>query len=152
LKLQDDLAKEVALALRKSLGREIENVAGQPGTSNAQAWEAMQRARQTLAGVDTVLAAGDVQGAVRRLGTVDSEYVAVQSMDKKWPAPLVGRGWILHRKVLLVGFGDPSQITKWLDQAGKLADSATALSPTNADALELRGTISFFKWFYNPPP
>ena len=151
-KLQEDLAKEVALALRKQLGKEVENVTGQPGTSNAQAWETFQRAKQTLAGVDTVLAAGDVAGAVRRLGTVDSEYVAVEGMDKRWAAPLVGRGWILHRKVLLVGFGDPSQIPKWLDQAGKFADSATTLSPTNADALELRATISFFKWFYNLSP
>src|SRR6185503_8144264 len=66
-KLQDDLAKEVALSLRSTLGHEIEAVAGHPGTSNAQAWEALQRAKQTMDGVDTILATGDVQGAARRL-------------------------------------------------------------------------------------
>src|SRR6185436_5939692 len=82
-KLQDDLAKEVALSLRTTLGREVESVAGHPGTSNAQAWEAFQRAKQTLAGVDTILRAGDVAGAVRRLAAVDSELIAVRSMDNK---------------------------------------------------------------------
>jgi serine/threonine-protein kinase len=149
-KLQDDLAKEVALALRQKLGGEIESVAGHPGTSNAQAWEAFQRTKQTLAGVDTILAAGDVQGAVRRLAAADSELIAVQAMDRKWAAPLVARGWIPHRKVLMIGFGNPADIPKWLDQGGSLADSAVALSPTDADALELRATIRLFKWLYNP--
>ena len=149
-KLQDDLAKEVALALRSFLGREIESAAAHPGTSNAQAWEAFQRTKQTIAGADTILASGDVQGAARRLAAADSELMAVQAMDKKWAAPLVARGWIPHRKVLMLGFGDPSQIPKWLDQAGKLADSAVTLANTDADALELRATIRLFRWLYNP--
>jgi serine/threonine-protein kinase len=148
--LQDDLAKEVALALRKTLGGEIEAVAGHPGTSNAQAWEAFQRAKHTLAGVDTILTLGDVPGAVRRLAAADSELIAVENMDRKWAAPLVARGWIQHRKLFIVGFGEPADIPKWLDQGGNLADSAVALSPTNADALELRATIRLFKWLYNP--
>jgi TolB-like protein len=149
-KLQDDLAKEVALSLRSTLGHEVEAVGGHPGTSNAQAWEALQRAKQTLAGVDTILRSGDVQGAVRRLAAVDSELIAVRSMDNKWAAPVVARGWIPHRKVLMLGFGEPAQIPKWLDQAGKLGDTAVFLAPTDPDALELRATIRFFRWLYNP--
>jgi len=115
-KLQDDLAKEVALALRSALGNEIEAVAGHPGTSNAQAREALQRAKATLGGVDTILATGDVQGAARRLSSADSEFVAVEAMDKKWAAPTVNRDWIEFRRVLLLGrgSGDASQVPKWL--------------------------------------
>ena len=129
-KLQDDLAKEVALSLRSSLGNEIEAVAGHPGTSNAQAWEALQRAKQTLGGVDTILATGDVQGAARRLAAADSEFVAVEAMDKKWAAPAVNRGWIEFRRVLLLGrgSGDASQVPKWLDSAEAHANRALASS------------------------
>src|SRR6185436_19556070 len=88
-KLQDDLAKEVALALRSQLGSEIESVAGHPGTSNAQAWEALQRAKQTYAGVDTVLSSGGVEPAVQRLSAADSEFAVIEGMDKKWVAPVV---------------------------------------------------------------
>jgi serine/threonine-protein kinase len=153
-KLQDELAKQVALVLRSSLGKEIENVVGHPGTSNAQAWEAFQRNKQTLAGVDTVLASGDVQGAVRRLATADSELVAIEAMDKKFVAPIVARGWIQHRKVLLLGrgAGDASQVSKWLDSAEAHADRALSLAPTDADALDLRATARYFKWLYNLAP
>ena len=153
-KLQDDLAKEVALALRSSLGNEIEAVAGHPGTSNAQAWEALQRAKQTLGGVDTILATGDVQGAARRLSAADSEFVAVEAMDKKWAAPTVNRGWIEFQRVLLLGrgSGDASQVPKWLGSAEAHANRALANSPTDADALDLRATARYFKWLYNLAP
>jgi len=151
-KLQDDLAKQVALALRKQLGGEIDNLAGHPGTSNAQAWESFQRSKQDLAGVDTILASGDVKGAVDRLTAVDSEFANVAAMDKKWAEPIVQRGFIAHRKMLLLGNSDPSQIPKFLNAAGKFADDALALSPTNANALELRGTVRYFKWAYNVDP
>jgi eukaryotic-like serine/threonine-protein kinase len=150
-KLQDNLAQEVALVLRKALGQ-IDEMDRSHGTSNASAWEAFQRSKQTLAGVDTILAMGDVQAAVKRLSVADSELVQVQAMDKKWAAPVVARGWIPHRKVLLLGFGDPSQVPKWLDQGARLADSAIAIAPKSADALELRATIRFFRWLYNLEP
>jgi len=153
-KLQDDLAKEVALALRSALGNEIEAVAGHPGTSNAQAWEALQRAKATLGGVDTILATGDVQGAARRLSAADSELIAVEAMDKKWAAPTVNRGWIEFRRVLLLGrgSGDASQVPKWLASAEAHADRALGQSPTDADALDLRATARYFKWLYNLAP
>ncbi len=153
-KLQDELAKQVALALRLSLGKEIENVVGNPGTSNAQAWEAFQRNKQALAGVDTILASGDVQGAVRRLAGVDSELVAIEAMDRKWPAPMIARGWIQHRYVLLLGrgAGDASQVSRWLDSAEAHANRALAISSTDADALDLRATARYFKWLYNLAP
>ena len=82
--LQDTLAKEVARALRKSLGTEIEAMAGRPGTSNAQAWEAMQRAKQSFAGVDSVLASGGVKPALAQLDAADGEFASIMEADKKW--------------------------------------------------------------------
>jgi eukaryotic-like serine/threonine-protein kinase len=148
-KLQDSVAKEVSRGLRKRLGTEIDNLVNRPGTSNEQAWEALQRAKQTLAGVDAILSTDGLKPAIDRLSEADSSLAAVEAMDKKWVAPIVLRGFIAFRKMQLLGNTDPTQIPKWLDVAGADADRAIALSPQNADALELRGTIRYFRWGYN---
>jgi serine/threonine-protein kinase len=148
-KLQDSIAKEVSMGLRAQLGPEIEDIVNRPGTSNTQAWEALQRAKQTLAGVDEARASGGVQAAVDRLSAADGELAAVEEMDKKWVTPIVLRGFAAHRKMQLIGNTDPSQIPKWLDVAAGHAERALALSPQNADALELRGTVRYFRWAYN---
>jgi serine/threonine-protein kinase len=150
-KLQDDLAKEVALILRKKLGGEIDAVAGRPTTGNAEAWEAYQRAKMSFAGADTILASGDLQAAGRRLAAADSEFAKIEAMDKKWAAPIVARGQVAFRKVLVIGIatGDGPQIDRWLNEAAAHADRALALSPGEPDANELRGTARYFRWMYN---
>ena len=152
--LQDELAKEVSQHLRKAVGREVEGMTSRRGTSNAAAWEGLLRARQTLAGVDTMLAGGDVKGAVRRLAFADSELTQASSLDGKWADPVVARGFIQHRKVVVLGLGsgDASQVPKWLDSAGTFADQALSLAPTDADALELRATVHYFSWLMNLAP
>jgi TolB-like protein len=150
--LQDTLAKEVARALRRTLGTEIEAIVSRPGTSNSQAWEAMQRAKQSFAGVDSALASGGVKAAIAALDAADNEFAAIEEMDKKWPAPTVQRGFIAFRRVLLLGNGDPAQIPKWLDVAAKHAGRALERSPQDPDALELRGTVRSFLWSYNQTP
>jgi serine/threonine protein kinase/tetratricopeptide (TPR) repeat protein len=150
--LQDALAKEVSQILRKFLGDEVESAVNRPGTSNAQAWEALQHAKTTISGVDTILAMGGMQAALDRLTVADSELAQIETMDKKWAAPIVLRGFIAFRKVQLLGNRDATQIPKWLDVALGHAERAVANAPNNADALELRGTVRFFRWSYNRTP
>src|ERR1041385_3251428 len=90
--LQDTLAKEVSLALRKQLGNEIDNVAARPGTSNAQAWEALQQVKQAIAGVDSVARSGGARPALDYLASTDAELDRISAMDKKWAAPIVLKG------------------------------------------------------------
>jgi serine/threonine-protein kinase len=153
LSLQEDIAKEVALLLRKQIGREIEGMAARPSTKNAAAWEAFQRARMAFAGADTILAGGDMQAAAQRLAAADSEFAKVEAMDKNWAAPIVSRGWISFRKVTLIGFatGDTPQIDKWLNEAAAHAQRALDISPDDADGHDLRGTARYFRWMYNFP-
>jgi tetratricopeptide (TPR) repeat protein len=96
-----------------------------------------------------VLASGGVKPAVSQLDEADGAFAQVADMDKKWAAPIVQRGFIAFRKALLIGSGDPRQIPKWLDVAAKYADQALAIAPQDADGLELRGTVRFFRWSYN---
>jgi len=150
--LQDSLAKQVAQVLRSALGKDVDAVTARPGTSNAQAWEAMQRAKATFADVDSILQSSGVPHALDQLALADSEFAAVETMDKKWAAPIVQRGFAAHRRMLLLRNTDPSQVPKWLDIAGNHADRALALAAQDAGALELRGTVRVFRWLYNQEP
>ena len=148
--LQDTLAKEVSLVLRKQLGTEIEGAASRPGTSNAQAWEALQQVKQTIAGFDSVLATGGAQAGLALLASTDGELDRIAQMDKKWAAPVTLRGSNEIRRVAQIADGD--SVPKWLERASKDAEQAINLSPNDPDALELRGTVRFFKWTYNLAP
>jgi serine/threonine-protein kinase len=151
-KLQDDLASEISRILRKDLGHEVQGLVSKVGTRNARAWEALQQARLTLAGVDSLLASGNVQAASGRYLAADSELVQVEALDDKWAAAPVQRGWIAYRQARLLGPGDPSQYSKWLDAGAAQAAQALALAPNDPDALELRATVRYFSWLMNLAP
>ena len=147
--LQDTLAKEVSQALRSQLGKEIDNAIARPGTSNAQAWEALQQVKQTLSSVDSVAATAGVQPAMDLLTSTDADLEKIEAMDPKWSDPVVLHGFNAFHRVTIGANGNPQQIPKWLDAANADAEHALQLNPKDAEALELRGTVRFFKWSYN---
>ena len=149
---QDTLAKEVALALRKQLGNEVDNVTARPGTSNAQAWEALQQVKQAISGVDSVARSGGAQPALEALASADAELTRIAEMDKKWAAPLVLRGMNSVKRLGSFANAEQQQIPKWLEQGSKDADKALQISPTDPQALELRGDINYFRWGFNQTP
>jgi tetratricopeptide (TPR) repeat protein len=95
---------------------------------------------------------GGVDPALARLTAADSELAQIETMDKKWAAPIVVRGFIAFRKVQMYANIDATKIPKWLDVAMGHADRAVADAPNDPDALELRGTIRLFRWLYNRTP
>ena len=148
--LQDTLAKEVSRALRTQLGNEIDNITSRPGTSNAQAWEALQQVKQTIASFDSVLATSGPQQALQLVASTDAELNRISGMDGKWAAPIVLRGSNNIWRVSRLATGD--SLEKWIDAGLKDAEQVLANSPTDPDALELRGTLRYFKWSYNKAP
>src|SRR5512146_167993 len=148
--LQDTLAKEVSRALRTQLGNEIDNITSRPGTSNAQAWEALQQVKQTIASFDSVLATSGPQQALQLAASTDAELTRISGMDSKWAAPIVLRGSNNIWRVSRLATGD--SLVKWIDAGLKDAEQVLANSPTDPDALELRGTLRYFKWSYNKAP
>src|SRR5215208_4096570 len=61
--LQDTLVAEVSAALRKQIGQQVQVLTSKAGTRNAAAWEAFQRAKQTVSAGDSLLSSGDITGA-----------------------------------------------------------------------------------------
>ena len=150
--LQDDLVKEVSEFLRQRLGQEIEVRASRVGTDNPKAWEALQRAEQFGNEFDELLAAGDTAGAKRRLTQGDSALATVEALDPGWTKPIVDRGWLAYRQTDLVAGFDKVYYGKWLNIGLEHAERALKLKPGDSDALELRGTLSYWRWLLNLEP
>ena len=149
--LQDDLAKEVAIFLRQRLGRELELQGTRAGTRNVRAWELLQKALTEARGADPLVAEGDTAAAARRYQSADSILVAAERLDPTWAAPPTQRAWFAYRRGRLADVEKvPNDVwsTKGLEHAAR----ALKLKPNDPDALEVRGTLQYWRWLLNLEP
>ena len=150
--LQDDLAKEVSIFLRQQLGQEVTLRESRQGTSNAKAWEQVQRAEEITKGVDPLLASGDTAAAGRRLNQADSILAGAEKLDPAWSSPAVMRGWLEFRQTDLIAGFDKNLYSVRLDAGIADAERALKLKPNDPDALELRGTLRYWRHLLNLAP
>jgi serine/threonine-protein kinase len=149
--LQDTLVTEVSSALRKQLGEQVQVLKSKAGTTNAAAWEAFQRANQTVAQGDSLRAAGDVQGAIVAYSHADSAFGAVAAQDPRWSTPAAQRALLDYRLAYLAlatGQG-VSAVGERIDAGLKVAEDAVSRSASDADALEARGSLRYLQWLLN---
>jgi tetratricopeptide (TPR) repeat protein len=100
---------------------------------------------------DSLLGAGDVSTAAHVLERAESAFGAVAAQDAKWPAPPAQQALLdyrLARLALATGAG-MTAVGERIDVGLKVADKALALSPTEADALDARGSLRYLQWLLN---
>jgi TolB-like protein len=151
LALQDSVAKQVSLFLRSRVGKEIQELTSKVSTRDPAAWEAMQRASQTLSEVDALIKARDVPAALQKVSEADAALAKVETMDPDWRAPIVQRAWLGYRTARLVTSNSPDY-TKWIDGGLAHADRALKKAPNDPDAIEARGTLHYLQWLTNLAP
>jgi eukaryotic-like serine/threonine-protein kinase len=151
LALQDSIAKRVSDFLRQRVGAEIEELTSKVGTRNAAAWEAMQRARQTVGQVNTLIAARDVPAALAKVAAADSALAQVEAMDGNWVTPINERAWLAYWTARLVTLRSPDHV-KWVDRGLTHAERALAKAPNDANATEVRGQLRYWQWLTNLAP
>ena len=150
--LQDDLAKEVSIFLRERLGEEIELRESRAGTRNVAAWELVQQATHSMADAEALAAQGDSAGATRRHLSADSVLARAEELDPAWIVPITSRGWLAYQQTRLAGNFDKSYYAEWFAKGLTQAERALRLDPKNADALELRATLQYWRWLLNLAP
>jgi eukaryotic-like serine/threonine-protein kinase len=150
--LQDDVASEVSIFLRGRLGQEVQLQESRLGTTNAKAWELLQQAEKLTKDFDQLLNAGDTLAAARQLNLADSLLMQAQAMDRKWVRLSIRRGWLAYRQTDLGPEFDKDVYGKWLARGLEHADYALGLNPADADALELRGLLRYWRWLMNLEP
>src|SRR5215207_4949038 len=148
--LQDDLAQEVAIFLRKRLGEEVQKkMAITRAKTHPRAWHLVQQAGEHTRDLDGLLAAGDTTGAAVRLDKADSLLALAQRAEPKWSRPSVARGRVAYSRLDLVGMVDRDYFERWTALGLIHADRALRLKPEDAEALELRGNLKYERWMVN---
>jgi eukaryotic-like serine/threonine-protein kinase len=147
--LQDDLTKQVSFFLRKKLGTEVLAQETRATTRSVDAWSLYQRAQAEARDADALAAAGDTAGTTRKFQRTDSLLAQAESKDAAWPVPIVLRGWLLYRQSRLFPSADPTYHADLIAKGLGHAQRALALKADDPDALELRGTLRYWKWLNN---
>jgi serine/threonine-protein kinase len=151
LELQDSLAHEMSLLIREHVGKEIQELVSKAGTRNSAAWDALQRARQTIGEIDVLVRARDIPAATAKISESDSVLASVETVDKSWPQPIIERAWLAFRAARLIPATQP-EFAATLDRGLAHADRALKLAPNDTGAIEIRGTLHYWQWLNNVVP
>ena len=150
--LQDDLAKEVSFFLRQRLGQEIEVRESRAGTRNVAAWEELQRGLRESQDGEALGAIDDSAGAAVKLARADSLYARAEALDRQWLRPATLRGWLEYRRSRLALSAPPAYHRERIERGLEHAARALAIRADDPDALELRGTLRYWRWLNNLVP
>jgi eukaryotic-like serine/threonine-protein kinase len=77
--------------------------------------------------------------------------VRARSLDPAWAAVPTMRGTLAYRASRFFG-DDPTKASHWIDIGLANADTALSLAPDNPDALELRGTLRYWRYLLGLEP
>jgi len=144
LALRDSIASEAARLIRQQLGTEVQLRSQRAGTRNAQAWSLLQQAHRVQRQADSALKAGDTERFDRDYTTADSILQKAEALDPAWPDPVTRRAALAFARSR--NSGDLATLIRNIDQGLALVGRAVALDRTNADALELRGNLRYWRW------
>jgi eukaryotic-like serine/threonine-protein kinase len=151
LVLKDTLAAHVATMIRRRLGEEIQVRTERDATKNADAWALVQRAAQRRQDGERLMPSNDTTGVLTAFREADSMLVQAHALDGQWAEPEIDRALINYRASRF--FGDrPLRAAPWIDSGVVHAVRALALSPSNATAFELRGTLRYWRYLLNLEP
>lgn len=142
--LEREVAQQVAIALRRRLGREVLLRGEIKGTASSTAAELVLKSKRFREDAE-VLAdrphPADRRTALAALDRADSLLALAQAADPRWLRPVLERGWVSHRRArLLQGAARFEAAERGLAHARVAMLSAS----TSAEALELRGTLRWF--------
>lgn len=146
--LQDQMAAQVAVFLKETIGSEVELVAGERRTESVDAWLRVQEAAELEKQAERLNSMGDESGAIERIERADSLLAVAEELAPDWSKPVTRRGWLDYQRARWGGF-DREAISDLLADAVEHANSALALNPQDADALELRATVKYWRYLVN---
>jgi TolB-like protein len=136
--------------LRQWIGKELRLRRSAQGTAVREAWALVQRAEKARKDAEqAVRAEGPVAGAPS-FARATKLLTDAQQLDAQWPEPAIQLTAITYRQSrLAAAAGDLTQATQFIETGLQQAQAALALAKDEPRALELRGTLRYFKWLLN---
>jgi TolB-like protein len=147
--LQDDLAQEVGSFLLRMLGEELEEIELRAGAGDVEAWSLVQRAAPIEERATGFMQVGDIDAALASLAAADSVLALAEEVAPEWVEPTVRRGWLDYQASRFTGFDDRTAADSWITSGMEHAEVAVRLEPEDPNALELRGTLQYWKYLLN---
>src|SRR3989449_72247 len=151
LVLRDSLAREAARFLRERLGEEIRVREELAGTRSVEAWTALQEAERLRKDAERLLQHDDAEGAFAELQRADTLLAAAERADSRWVAPVLLEGRMAQRRARALQ-AHPQAAGPWITLGLQHARRALELAPSDPEALELLGTLRFFRYFLHLVP
>jgi serine/threonine-protein kinase len=142
---RDSLAAQAADLIRQQLGQEVRLRGQQEGTKSTAAWSQVQRAEQLLKRGEAAADTGDTLTHARSFQTADSLAAQAEALDHQWADPIVLRARLAYLRSRR-SFSDLIAAGRWIATGLAHVDRGLALSANNADALELRGNLQYWKY------
>jgi len=150
LVMRDSLTRKVAEFLRQRLGEEIRLREERAGTRNLAAWSLRERAERTRKDAEAALERGEPNLALTAFHQADSVAALAEAADGQWVDPIVFRGQVAYRRSRLAE--TPREAVEWIQAGSDDAERALRLAPNDPGALELRGTLRYFRWTLRVTP
>jgi serine/threonine-protein kinase len=154
LAVQDTLVQRVSGLIRERLGEEIRNIQSREQrnrTRNVRAWTLVQQARLHQKIAEAAADQGDSTTRIREFGLADSLLRRAESLDSNWVEPVIGQAAIAYRQSRLTA-DEPLVAAQWIEKGTSHADRALRRAPRQADALELRGNLRYWRWLLSLEP
>jgi serine/threonine-protein kinase len=144
LTVRDSLAEVVARFLRRRLGEEVRLREQRGGTHRVAAWSLLQQAEKARKDAERLFRADSGEAAARAFRAADSLAAEAQAVDPHWVDPLVLRARVAYRQARFDI--NPLHAAPWIDKGLVFAQQALELNPRSAEALELRGTLRYWRY------
>ena len=151
--LVDEVSREVANALRVTLGREIRFRQWRAGTENLEAWKRVQQAVAQREAARRLFRSGAEAAGMAALQDADSLLAEAEKLAPEWVDPTVLRAEVTEEmswRYFLPPAPDSARHRALLDRALAHVEHALQREPENAAALELRGILQYFIWLSGP--
>jgi serine/threonine-protein kinase len=146
LAARDSIVESTSRFLRQRLGEEVRIRERRAGTASVEAWTLVQRAERTRKEGEEVRSE-DRDRAFDAYQQADSLLRLAEAADPDWPEPAVQRARTAYTMSRLYD-RDPQQAGEWIEIGLGIVERAFELSPNNAEAQEVRGTLRYFKWLH----
>lgn len=150
LVIRDAVAEEVSRLLRDWLGEEIEVRSLRAETESTTAWALVQRAERARKEMEAAIEAGDRNRAAQAYERAQGLLEQAETLDPDWAAPTALRGWLDYRRSRTAE--DLHAVVEWIDRGMEHAERALERVPDHAEALELRGTLQYWRWLLAVTP
>ncbi|PYO90534.1 MAG: hypothetical protein DMD66_02295 [Gemmatimonadetes bacterium] len=143
LAMRDSLVSQAAVLLRERLGVEVRLREERSETKSVEAWSLVQQAQNSQKNA-VAAAVANPAGAATLYTRADSLLAQAEQADQSWVQPIVLRARVAYLRSRLEQV--PREQDKWLTIGLGHAERALRAEPQNPDALEMRGTIRFYRF------